>query len=961
VTGAGRLLFAATVIWMALVLAALPGAARAQVVTTTPAIPAVTDAVTITFHADRGNSALAGQTGDIYIHTGVITNLSARQDGCQANEADWRHVKTAWGQNTAETRMTRTAADTYTLTISDLRAYYAVPAGETVLRLAMVFRNASGSITGKDTGGCDVFVDLFQGGISVQFASPDVSPLNPLVVAEPGNVEILAVSTADTDTARRMTLFIDDVEVAQADNDSLAFTWALSAPGRSVVRVEAEEGSAVAADSFAAVLVAPNEEAPLPEGIRDGITYSGDPTRATLSVYAPFKQFVHVIGDFTDWEVRPAMQMKRHAPREDSVHFWMELDGLEPGREYAFQYLMDGDLRLADPYTEKVLSPEDGFIPASIYPDLKPYPSGRTQHAVGILQTGRAPFEWTTTGYERPAQDELVIYALLVRDFLVEHDWEALTDTLGYLERLGVNAIELLPHNEFEGNESWGYNPSFYFAVDKFYGPAEDLKRFIDAAHARGIAVIMDMVLQHSFGQAPLVRQYFSAGQPTAENPWFNATCAHPATCFGFDFDHESPETRAFVDRVNAFWLEEFRFDGFRFDFTQGFTNNNRGGNFDADRIAILERMAEKLWEVDPEAYVILEHWTADLEQRALANQGMMVWTNVTHQFQEAAMGFTSNSDFSDIWSGSRGWAFDHIVGYMESHDEERIMFKNLAFGNGAAGYSVRDLPVALDRVKAAAAFLYAVPGPRMLWMFGELGYDVSIDFNGRTGNKPIRWNYYDDPLRRNVYEAFASIIHLRRAHEVFHDAETSVTRSFSGDVKRVVLSHPNGERAVVVGNFGVEPREVTLTFPQAGTWRDFFSGAALEVAEPTSQTVALGPGEFHIYTSFEPAVVPPEGVITVATDGAAPELPVRVALGGAWPNPLRGRGQVEVALPRAMDVTLTLHAVDGRLVWRRDAGALVAGRHFVALDVTGVAAGTYFLRVAAGGETDVRALTVLR
>jgi len=940
-------------------LALLPGAVLGQVVTTSPAIPAERDPVTLTFHADRGDAGLAGQTGDIYIHTGVITNLSARQDGCQANEADWRHVKTAWGQNTPETLMTRTAPDTYTLNIPDIRAYYAVPESETVLRLAMVFRNATGTTTGKDTGGCDIFVDVFQGGVSVQFASPQVSSLDPLVLTEPGEVDILAISTTDAGTIDRMALFIDDMEVAMVENDSLAFSWALSEPGRSVVRVEAVAGSTVAADSFAALLVGSNKQEALPPGVRDGITYGADGSRVTLSVYAPFKQFVHVIGDFTDWEVLPEYQMKRHAVRDDSVHFWIELDGLEPGREYAFQYLMDGHLRLADPYTEKVLSPEDSFIPESIYPDLKPYPTGRTQHAVGVLEGGRAPFEWTANDFARPPQQELVIYELLVRDFLADHDWLALVDTLGYLERLGVNAIELLPHNEFEGNESWGYNPSFYFAVDKFYGPSDDLKRFIDAAHGRGMAVIMDMVLQHSFGQAPLVRQYFEGGQPTAENPWFNETCAHPATCFGFDFDHESPETRAFVDRVNAFWLEEFRFDGFRFDFTQGFTNNNRGGNFDADRIAILERMARRVWEVDPEAYVILEHWTADLEQRTLANQGMMVWTNVTHQFQEAAMGFTSNSDFSDIWSGSRGWAFDHIVGYMESHDEERIMFKNLAFGNGSAGYSVRDLPVALDRVKALSAFLYTVPGPRMLWMFGELGYDVSIDFNGRTGNKPIRWDYYDDPLRRNVYETFASIIHLRRAHDVFHDAETSVTRSFSGDVKRLVLSHPNGEHAVVVGNFGVTGRTATVSFPVTGTWRNFFSGEMVDVAT-SSQTLSLLPGEFHIFTSFEPAVTPPDGIITVAADDVE-ELPQHATLGSPWPNPVRGVSRVELALPRASEVDVVLVAVDGRRVWRQRQGVLAAGRHVLELDLGGVSAGTYFLRVGTTGESMQRAVTILR
>ncbi|WP_243664309.1 alpha-amylase family glycosyl hydrolase [Rhodothermus marinus] len=92
------------------------------------------------------------------------------------------------------------------------------------------------------------------------------------------------------------------------------------------------------------------------------------------------------------------------------------------------------------------------------------------------------------TDFERPPAHELVIYELLIRDFVARHDYATLIDTLDYLERLGVNAIELMPVAEFDGNISWGYNPAFHLALDKYYGPADDLKRFVDECHRRGIA-----------------------------------------------------------------------------------------------------------------------------------------------------------------------------------------------------------------------------------------------------------------------------------------------------------------------------------------------------------------------------------------------------------------------------------------------------------------------------------------
>src|SRR5690606_12420511 len=198
------------------------------------------------------------------------------------------------------------------------------------------------------------------------------------------------------------------------------------------------------------------------------------------------------------------------------------------------------------PYAEKVLDPwNDQYISTTTYPGLKPYPAGSTSGIVSILQTARPGYTWDVNNFQKPDKRNLVIYELLLRDFVGKHDWNTLRDTLNYLKKLGVNAIELLPFNEFEGNESWGYNPSFYFAPDKYYGPANTLKEFIDRCDENRIAVFVDLALNHSFGQYPLVQLYSDAvnNRPATNNPWFNPVPKH-AFNVGYDMNHEKPETK---------------------------------------------------------------------------------------------------------------------------------------------------------------------------------------------------------------------------------------------------------------------------------------------------------------------------------------------------------------------------------------------------------------------------------
>lgn len=589
----------------------------------------------------------------------------------------------------------------------------------------------------------------------------------------------------------------------------------------------------------------------LPAGAVDGVTYINSGTSAIFNIYAPGKTSMGVIGEFNNWQATAMNQTP------DGNNWWVQIDNLDANKEYAYQFLADGTLKVADPYCEKVLDPaNDQYIPTTVYPNLKAYPSGQTG-IVSVMQANQTAYSWKNASFTRPDKNKLVIYELHVRDFVATHSYKTLKDTLSYLSNLGVNAIELMPVNEFEGNSSWGYNPSFYFAPDKYYGTKNDLKAFIDECHTRGMAVILDMVLNHSFGQSPMVQLYFDQAtqKPTAANPWFNVDAKHPYNV-GYDFNHESAATKYFAKNVMKFWMTQYKIDGYRFDLSKGFTQKVSTDDasfaaYDASRVAIWKDYNSFIKSVDANNfYTILEHFAVDQEEKELTDNGMMVWNNVNYNFNEATMGWVPTSNFSRLYfSNHTGFTQpDNIVGYMESHDEERLMYKNEQFGNtgGANGYNVRTLSTGLARQEAAAAFLLTAPGPKMIWQFGELGYDITIDQNGRTGEKPIHWDYTGDPLRKKLYNTFAKLIKMKINNSAVFGTST-ITYSSSGSIKTAYLTG-TGANVVVAGNFDVNPQSSIVSFPTGGVWYDYMTGATINVTLP--YTVNYAPGEYHIYSS---------------------------------------------------------------------------------------------------------------
>ena len=815
--------------------------AYSQVVEVVPVFPKVTDNVTITFNATEGNGALTG-ISPVYAHAGVITSAST-------SPTDWKYVQGVWGTPDPKVLMTNLGNNKHSISYN-IKDFYGVPEGEEVEALAFVFRNANGSAVGRASDGGDIFYTVYPSDIA--FQSLLLSPQEAsLALFENDMLPVKGATSQDAD------LYIKDngVTVYHTYGSLIEFNFTVQGTGNHEICFQAIRSADTLTQCFYYSVINDVVVEDPPAGLEDGLTIRNG-NDCFFQLYAPGKSYVHLNGDMTNWQLRSEFQMKKSV---DGNTWWVEVPALDLGANYRYQYVVDGTIRIGDPYSTLILDPfNDGSITAETYPDMPQYPYGLTSGMVSSFVVG--PTEITAPLNPKPEKTDLIIYELLMRDFLQAHSYAALQDTLDYLQRLGVNAIELMPVQEFEGNLGWGYNPSYHMALDKYYGSADAFRSLIDACHARGIAVILDVVYNHAFGQSPLAQLYWDQAQnrPSANNPWLNPVAKHDFNV-GYDFNHESPQTKLFVKRVLSWWMETYGIDGFRFDLSKGFTQNNTLGNtaawgqYDQSRINILQEYADHIWSIDPDAYLILEHFADNTEEIELSSRGMMLWGNMTTAYGQGSKGF-GGSDVSNTWHVNRGWADPHLVAYMESHDEERLMYKNLSAGNSAPGYNIKELKTALSRIELVSSFFYLIPGPKMIWEFGELGYDYSINYctdgsistNCRLDAKPIRWDYKDVYIRQRIYDIDRALILLRQQPAVRDgDLEISLASQFE---KKMRFRHTDMD-VVVCGNFHVGNRDIAPVFTKTGWWYDYLSGDSLQVTD-VNMTIPYVPGEYHVYTT---------------------------------------------------------------------------------------------------------------
>ncbi len=238
-----------------------------------------------------------------------------------------------------------------------IRDYYGVPAHENITHLAFVFRSADSSKEGKDDGGKDIFAAVFDDDYAVTIIQPDKN----LVVIVGDTIPFEAASNLTSD----LSLFMGETLIKSVNGTSISYSFIMDVSGDYWFHVSASSGDEQAADSVFVHVLETMSEVPLPDTLVDGISYVNN-EMVQLVLYAPGKEHVFVIGDFNNWTPGSGSRMNK-----DGSRFWITLDGLESGTEYAFQYLVDGVLNIADPYSEKVLDPwNDKWIPEEIWSAL---------------------------------------------------------------------------------------------------------------------------------------------------------------------------------------------------------------------------------------------------------------------------------------------------------------------------------------------------------------------------------------------------------------------------------------------------------------------------------------------------------------------------------------------------------------------------------------------------------------
>ncbi len=821
-----------------------------------PVCPDADKPCTIKFNPDAANP-LYGHTGELYAHLGVVV------------DGEWKFVPTEWGSTDEKIHFKKVADNSWELKLEpSVREYFG--SGETpVTKIAIIVRTADGA----KSHDADQFCSVTDNKYKAEEFTPD-----PLVTKR------------------------------------------------------------------------------LPDGAQYGINYNAD-NSVTFVLYdqdtaGKSHKYCYIVGDWNNWERKTEGAMYWDGSKGC---WWITLDGFDADKEYRFQYRLGNesgtDTYVSDPYTEIVYDEwNDQYIAG-----VPAFPAGAKQ-LISAFQINRPEYSWKHKDFKVEDKNDLVIYEMLFRDFTKTQNIAGAMAQLDYIENLGVTAVQLMPVQEFDGNLSWGYNPNHWFALDKYYGTREQYKEFIDECHARGLAVIVDVVYNHATGSHPWTKMWWSGNATAENNPFFNVTPTHPYNVY-HDMNHENPMVKEHVKRSLGYLLTEYDVDGFRFDLTKGFTQTDSGGDngdvakwgrYDQSRVDILKGYADHIWSVNEDAVVIFEHLSDWDEEKVLAQHGIQLWRNVNHEYRSAVAGGTGN--FSNMYSTD---PFGGYVGYMESHDEERLCYgvggdassitwgviglgddwnndkkmskdgvffsvKNVtvadgdrfkirkagewndAYNYGAAsdnykltvgkGYQMTNgngskdmyvpaagtydiyfsleaetvwlmnagdrpedpavtpgesedaLTVAMRRAGASAAFFLTVPGPKMIWQFGEIGYDYTIEHNGRTGEKPVVTDeYMAVPARKALYDTYATLLKFRRENPRFFDKDAKFEWTPSGALKKITCS-VDGKTFHVVGNFGKSSASYSVP---AGSWTDYINGGTV------SGTITLKQGEFRLLTTF--------------------------------------------------------------------------------------------------------------
>lgn len=729
--------------------------------------------VVITFDAtESGVAGLQGLSTDLYAHIGVYTNLSPDK---------WAYTST-WGDNAEKYKLKRTASNQYQISLGDLRTYFGITnANEHISKICIIARNSAGSVQTADQ-----FIDVYPEGLYVS------------LTASPSNTTITKATsftfTASSTQAATLKIYVDDKEVKSASNaTSLTYTQNFSTPGvQNNVKAVATNSNGTKEATLPVLYVKSSESGTYPGGVpKQGAVKNADGS-VTFCIAAPGKSSVIIVGSWDNYEALASNTMK-YQDYNGFRYFWITVQGLDNSTYYPYYYLVDGQYKVSDPYAHLVLDYlSDKWLEDDVFADRPAYPYSQFDDTMLAVYKGdmHDTYKWKVNNFELKNKDALVIYELLIRDFTgtsekADGTIRLAIDKIPYLYELGVSAVELMPVMEFDGNNSWGYNTNSYMALDKAYGSPDDLKEFVDKCHEKGIAVILDIVFNHTPGLHPWYAMY-DAGK----SPFYNATCPHDYGVYEDIKQEYGLVEQHWVD-VLTHWLTNYKVDGFRFDLVKGLGDTNSyGGNtekYNQSRIDRMKRLHAAILKVNPNAIHINENLAGVDEEIQMGNDGQYQWNN---QNGNAISYVKQNgADLRYFNSKECSRPVCSTVDYAQSHDEQWV-----------ASQATVSTSNKMKRMSSIAAQLLMSPGPKMMWQFDELGYDRVLGSSNRTDPKympPTGWYTSND--RAALKQNYSELNWLRRSNpEMFAKDVTPVYNGFGNNTGVRSIRLTKGSKEII-------------------------------------------------------------------------------------------------------------------------------------------------------------------
>ena len=529
-----------------------------------------------------------------------------------------------------------------------------------------------------------------------------------------------------------------------------------------------------------------------------------------FNLLAPRNKGAALIGSFSDWkeiimEKGEDGYFRTHVELEDGVY------------QYKF----------------RVQTKSPNFAPDEWVNVIDPYATDvdEEKHGVVRIKGGKRivdAYIWRHDDRLLPDNNEIVIYEMHIADFtggeVDPHKRGTYLDAiekLDYLRELGINAIELMPVNEYPGDYNWGYKVRHFFATESSYGTTEDLKRFVDECHARGIRVFIDGIYNHTDEECPLML--------IDRNYWYYEHMHYPddpSNYWGPEFNYNNYDQKLdlkpawkFVGDVVRFWVQEYHIDGIRFDAVRQLANY--------EFLDWLAKQAKKNAAPKP-FYNIAEHIPDT--STVVSPEGPLdgCWHESFRYFVIPHIcGDTFEIEkLKEVLDPKRqGYEIaTNVVNYLSTHDRERV-FREL----GDRG--IFDEP-AFKRAKLGAVLLITAMGVPMLWMGEEFG-EHKRKSETVTQPKKIAWPLLERDLNRDLFEYYKSLIALRKQNLAL---QTNNIEFFHENIDAKVLAYvrwnDQGSRVVVVANFSdtdLAGYKVSH-FPAPGIWHEQTDNKDVEV-----------------------------------------------------------------------------------------------------------------------------------